>query len=361
MTLRSFSHLIGHLYAGALEPSSWKAALEALRIELGANYVTLAFVSRGPRKTEATLSAGDVPLDRLVLYQNEYERIAPRPERRVGEIRTINAWRSSADHESLGRFEELLELSDIEHYMGAFLASNEDVDCVLRVTRGASAPEFSADDAALLELVSPHFARALELRARLVRAETRMEIDGEAMDRLSVGAIVLDAAGRVVAKNRAAERWSGDAAGAGPSLAQIVERARSVSADVEGKRLVFTSVARPDGRPPLGLAVCPMRLGMELDGSPRAGLAIFVRDPERPLGIAPDALVALYGLTRAQAGLALSLARGESLEAAAEELGIRYNTARAHLRAIFERTGVTRQAELVRLVLTGVAVLGDDQ
>jgi DNA-binding CsgD family transcriptional regulator len=39
-------------------------------------------------------------------------------------------------------------------------------------------------------------------------------------------------------------------------------------------------------------------------------------------------------------------------------LGISKNTARAHLRAIFSKTGVTRQATLVRILLGSVVPLG---
>ena len=42
---------------------------------------------------------------------------------------------------------------------------------------------------------------------------------------------------------------------------------------------------------------------------------------------------------------------------AAEKLGIMRNTARAHLRAIFSKTGVRRQAELVRVMLNSVVAL----
>lgn len=48
-----------------------------------------------------------------------------------------------------------------------------------------------------------------------------------------------------------------------------------------------------------------------------------------------------------------------SLEEAAEALGIKPNTARAHLRSIFSKTGVRRQTELVRLFLNSVAWLGN--
>jgi DNA-binding CsgD family transcriptional regulator len=59
-----------------------------------------------------------------------------------------------------------------------------------------------------------------------------------------------------------------------------------------------------------------------------------------------------FGLTGAEAKLAAQLASGDALERAAERLGIAKTTARNQLRAIFSKTGVHRQAELVALLAT---------
>jgi DNA-binding CsgD family transcriptional regulator len=66
----------------------------------------------------------------------------------------------------------------------------------------------------------------------------------------------------------------------------------------------------------------------------------------------------LFNLTKAETALAMELANGLSLEEAAEALNIRRNTARAHLRSIFSKTGVRRQTELVRIMLNSVVALG---
>ena len=66
----------------------------------------------------------------------------------------------------------------------------------------------------------------------------------------------------------------------------------------------------------------------------------------------------LFDFTPAETQLALQLADGLALEEAADELGISKNTARAHLRAVFSKTGVTRQATLVRMLLSSVGALG---
>ena len=52
----------------------------------------------------------------------------------------------------------------------------------------------------------------------------------------------------------------------------------------------------------------------------------------------------LFELTHKEAQLALCLANGRSLQEAAGDLGITLNTARAHLRSTFSKTGIDRQA-----------------
>jgi DNA-binding CsgD family transcriptional regulator len=65
----------------------------------------------------------------------------------------------------------------------------------------------------------------------------------------------------------------------------------------------------------------------------------------------PDAaaLRAAFGLTPAEARLAVQLAEGKGLNEAARTLGITRATASSQLRAVFAKTNTQRQAELVGL------------
>ena len=63
-------------------------------------------------------------------------------------------------------------------------------------------------------------------------------------------------------------------------------------------------------------------------------------------------LKALFGLTQAEARLALALTTGAKLEDIAADFSVSKYTLRAHLRSIFTKTGVSRQAELVKLMLS---------
>jgi DNA-binding CsgD family transcriptional regulator len=63
------------------------------------------------------------------------------------------------------------------------------------------------------------------------------------------------------------------------------------------------------------------------------------------------AVAAAYGLTPAEARLAIALLAGRRLADYAAEQKISLNTAKYHLKQVFAKTGHTRQADLVRDLL----------
>jgi DNA-binding CsgD family transcriptional regulator len=73
-------------------------------------------------------------------------------------------------------------------------------------------------------------------------------------------------------------------------------------------------------------------------------------DRGRPADMAR--LRAEFGLTKAEARLALRLADGASLAGAAEAFDVKLTTIRSQLQQVFAKTGTSRQAELVALLLS---------
>jgi DNA-binding CsgD family transcriptional regulator len=67
-----------------------------------------------------------------------------------------------------------------------------------------------------------------------------------------------------------------------------------------------------------------------------------------------DLLRSHFGLSPAEARLALHLVTGETLRSAAAKLSISYETARTSLKNIFRKTGTCRQAELVVVIVTAL-------
>ena len=78
--------------------------------------------------------------------------------------------------------------------------------------------------------------------------------------------------------------------------------------------------------------------------------AVLDSQPPLHLRLRSDEIGQAFDLTPAESRLAALLATGTSIASAAERLRISRETARNHLKAIFSKTGVHRQSELVTLV-----------
>lgn len=369
------SLLIGQIYQGAFEDIAWKQSLELLRELLDARFVTLSIVAKSALRQEATINAGPIDFDQFLTYETEYQKHRPNVETRLGQVYTINDW-LTLNRSEYGKFNELLEIGGINHYMGAWVCSLESIDCFVRVMRARESDPFVKEEAHLISLLAPHFARSLEMRSRITQSEMVNQIYADAMDRLAVGGLVLDESGKIIVMNSIAS----DLLGRRDGLTMVNGSVRATSthddrtlqaliraalngeaaATESGERMhaQALSITRPSGARDLGLVVNGIRLGNKISDRWRSGVTIFIRDPESAVRADPSILKQLFGFTQAESALATQLAKGESLEDAAAELSIRYNTARAHLRSMFAKTGVTRQAELVRILVNGVAPLG---
>jgi len=67
--------------------------------------------------------------------------------------------------------------------------------------------------------------------------------------------------------------------------------------------------------------------------------------------VSEESLVYLYELTPAEVRLTRNLLDGDTLKESATKQGVAITTARSHLKAVFQKTGTSRQAELIRCIL----------
>jgi DNA-binding CsgD family transcriptional regulator len=103
----------------------------------------------------------------------------------------------------------------------------------------------------------------------------------------------------------------------------------------------------------------PVILGPTDDG----GVAVVhftIRDNQTFVHLDPDDVIArrlvaakaVFGLSPGQLRVAQKIASGQGLKTLAQDLGISVNTARTHLSRLYDKTGVSSQPALVRLLLS---------
>ena len=112
-----------------------------------------------------------------------------------------------------------------------------------------------------------------------------------------------------------------------------------------------TMVGRPRPLPPLALHVNPVgRPETDLRVWPVAAL-VLVADPATWTRIDPAVAAEALGLTGMESRVAVLLAEGMTVRDVAAAMGRGESTIRSHVKHMFAKHGLSRQADLVRLVL----------
>ncbi len=281
----------------------------------------------------------------------------------IGRVLTIDEHLGADGWLNSNFYQRVIGKGGIRYGMGINIVSESGTVCRIRLYRMENESAFEqADKERLFELI-PHFGQALGLAARLELHETQSELYEGALNRLHIGAIVLDETQHVLRCNQVAQQMLDEGDGLKRSAGLVEAHYRNERQTLKdligskGASAQVMSVTRPSGKRKLGLVVRRIPLREESEGKGRPAWVIFVCDPDAQTTAPREILRQVFDFTPSEATLAMELANGLSLDEAAEVLSIRRNTARTHLRAIFAKAGVTRQAELVRLVLNGVVGL----
>lgn len=228
--------------------------------------------------------------------------------------------------------------------------------------RGAFTPEETRN----IRRLWPHLRRATQVQLRLQQAETTQRLGFDALDRMAGGIIILTADRRILFMNRVARRLLEERNACATSHPGGRLRLTYGPADERFSLLLAQATTlgtprrantlrcpRAEGLPALVLMVAPFQpqsLGSPPGTAPLA--LLLLSDPREVPPPLPDQLMALFGLTPAEAGVAASLAQGLSPEEVAQARDVRLSTVRSQVQALLAKTGTRRQGELLRLLLS---------
>jgi DNA-binding CsgD family transcriptional regulator len=181
-----------------------------------------------------------------------------------------------------------------------------------------------------------------------------------AMDMLNLGIVFVSADGRILFANRAARRLlrrrrgvvdhHGQLRAETPRATQTLYRQlRAALSAPEHHRGVVVALPTANRRPLTALIVaCRSDLIAGCEAPPAV---VFIGDPAARPDMNEAYIARVHDLTPAETRLLRSLLEGKRLVDHARESGITLFTAKGYLKQIFGKTGATRQADLVRLVL----------
>lgn len=209
-----------------------------------------------------------------------------------------------------------------------------------------------------LDAIRPHLARAATLSARM-RLQV-VHVAADVLEMVGLSAVVLGQLGQALAMNGSCQALLGTMARDGRrfSLANaaadtlLLEALQGLStAAIPSARSI--PIPANEGEPPTVVHVLPVkRSARDLFSAASAILIMtpLARDQLPDLSI----LEGLFDLTPAEARVARGIVGCDTVDEIARLGGISPHTVRTHLKNVMAKTGVSRQAELVRLFSAAV-------
>ncbi len=347
------------LMEGLLEDPPWQRFLGNLLQRTGARRAALALAQPGsPEPTltvraDAAHAALDPPLD---LARLAALGLFPGTAMRTGRVYTLGEMLDFDVPARLGAQRSALGAMRINHARAVRVGSAGTGEAWLLLTRERE--DLGAADSALLAALAPHLAAALAVRAALGKAGMRAAMAESTLALLGTGEIALTASGHVLAADPVAESLLIFSAEPGPArrLQLLPETARAL----ETACTALAGTATPEARRLVRLGEVPRRDLLLRPAGQDAGHSAaaigLIRSPSRRVArSAPEVIASTHGLSAREAALACGLMQGETIVEAGTRLGLTPETARNYSKRIYAKTSTTGQADLVRLLMGGLA------
>jgi DNA-binding CsgD family transcriptional regulator len=383
---------LGRLYDAAANFDLWPDFLQDLRQIASADMAYVLAVDPG-RKCNLSIQLGfdDSTIDEYQRYYVTHDLILDsymKEKHKHGDfIANTNSFIPSLQLTRSEIFNDYMKKIGMSHHCGATLSGlklgTDAGVCLMRSESGGTFPE---ETIALLAILTPHVKRAVNLHQTLQSARMESALLRQSVETIDLPMISVDGTGSILNVTTAAQNILNSRDG----LALEVKRLRALvpAEDRRLTELVSGAASTGAGRRNGQTARCSKKTAPQAGASalwtPAVGGAMLIsrRPPKRPLqlvvtpfhssniflGAQPSALVflsdpdaipasrssilrTLYGLSPTEGWLADLLATGNEMAVAADQLKITVQTARFHLKSIFQKTETNRQTDLVRLIL----------
>lgn len=240
----------------------------------------------------------------------------------------------------------------------------------MMLQRAPDQPPFTRDELALFNLLMPHLQRAIQMRQRFAQLLVSQNLLTSCTDLIAMPTILVDEFGRVAHCNRAATAlldgrrylWLEN----GDLFSRNAATTRSLNLEItkalhagngQGSEIPGVVLVPRLGQRDLMVLISPIRMADGQGEGGTSGALLFAFDQESTPQLKAGLVQRLFGLTEAEAQLAVAICDGKTLDELSVERGTTLNTVRSQLKSVFGKTGANRQADLVSLILASPAYL----
>ena len=374
------SGLIASIYEAALDPARWNGFLERFGSALQSPAQVIWANDFAQRTVEIDGGFGSFATSRG-FAQAELESFAGYYCQRNVWLQDPSLHNSGTVVNSSALFADLqlpstewygdwLQPQDLFYSCAAVVDHQQDRSFNVTLLRPRGAGAYSAQELTLVQQLMPHLQTAFAIHRRLYKTQALLNASLSVLEGLPMGVILLDEHARVLHSNQRAQllmkrsqllseapnnglraaspdddRWLQKAVrecvATGLGLAAHVGRASRFKG-LTGQQLQVMAAPLPIRSSPYGESCAAM---------------LLISDPQQETPRLHHLFRGLYRLTQAESMLAQAMVNGWSLQEFADRQEVSIHTARSQFKSAAAKVGVGRQADFVRVLLTGPAML----
>ena len=373
----AFERILASLYDAMLDETRWPATSALIDEACGSTGNGL-MVGEGPKNDIRGLFVGlyyrgqrreDLEREYLEHYHAIDERVPRFRQLPVSRLVHINDLYTAEELKTSPTYNELLRRAGMQDGLNVRLPGLDGSHIGWGLNDPVDSEGWGAWRIAMVQRLLPHIQQFVRVRQALLRAEARSTTVTALLDNPRIGVLELDRRGRILEGNDRARSILRHGDGLLDRNGML--RARAPADQVRLERLVGDALPasgavavsgsmvlrRSSVVPPFVVHVKPVGGPQPDHGARHVAALVLIVEPGRQHRIDPDLVATALELTPAETKVAVWLAEGNSVGDMADATGHTKAAIYWHLQQIYQKHSISRQADLVRLVLS-LAELG---
>ncbi|WP_158816720.1 helix-turn-helix transcriptional regulator [Methylocapsa sp. S129] len=364
----SFSDLIGDIYDTTLDRSLWPDVLKKITLFVEGASSAVFWKDAADRRGGVYFHDDAMEPRYRDTYFEKYIKIDPTTTARFvapSEEPTATVDLLPYDEFMRTRFyREWAQPQGLIDFIGVTLEKATTSAAMLGVFRHERQGMVDEEMRRRMRLLAPHVRRAVLISKVIDFRQNEAAMLAQTLDGLRVATFLVDAGGRLIHANAAGHLLLGDS----DVLHIVAGRMASSDRQIdESLRQIFLDAAEGDAAVGARGIALPLAtsageryvahlLPLTSGARRRTGLsfaataAMFVHKATLDAASPHQAIAEAYKLTLAELRVLFAIVEVGGAPEVAEVLGIAASTVKTHLARVFEKTGATRQADLVKLV-----------
>ena len=368
----AFARVLASLYDAMLDETHWPATSALLDEACGLTGNAL-LVGEGPPDDTRVTFVGlyyrgqrrlDLEREYLEVYHPINEGIPRLRQLPDGHLVPIKDLYTAEELKTSRAYNEAYRRGQYQQGVNVRLAGPGGSPMTWSLADPVASAGWGSSQVAMVRRLTPHLRQFIRVRQALVRAQAGDTTVTALLETPRIGVVHLDRRGRILAVNDRARSLLRH--GEGVSDEEGVLQARAPDDQARLARLVAEALptsravpvsgsmllGRAGGVPPLVVHVKPVGVPSPDYGARHVAALVLLVEPGRHPRLDPDVVTRTLGLTPAESQVAVWLADGKNVRDMATATGLTEGAIYWHLKQIYKKLPISRQVDLVRLVLS---------